>query len=116
MRKFDIGGAINGEAEAAGKVERFAPCPRIRQGVDNDIEFVEIGQRRTAKRVIDLPPAQRDGQTVGHLEAPDRRNEGALFRDSLEEPANRLCDLIAKDPCERRRTVEDEAHGRPSSR
>jgi hypothetical protein len=49
--------------------------------VGRDVEQGEIGERRAPERRIDAVPAHGNRQAVGDFEAPERRDEGAVFRN-----------------------------------
>jgi hypothetical protein len=71
QRELDIGGVVRGETEAIAEIERRIRCACVRQTVDDDVEFTEVGQRRPSKLVVDWSTAHGGGEAVGDFESPD---------------------------------------------
>ena len=74
------------------------------------------GEGGTAKLDMDPAAADGDGQTVGNLQPPQGGHDRAFVNHLLEQRPDRIRRFVAINPRERCRTIEDQAHGRPSSR
>jgi hypothetical protein len=116
LGEFQIGRVVKGEPVAIGKEQRLAPRLVVGLRVYRNFEQGQIGKASTAKLRIDPIPAHSHGQAVRHLKPPEAWYYGACISDLVKNCTDYIRRFVAVDPGQRGGTVEDKAHGRPSSR
>src|SRR6516162_1890567 len=108
-------GAANADGPAPD-MQRRRPAVCVGMRICRNVEQSKISKGRVAKLRTDPAPAYRDRQAVGDFEPPERRHERTIFHDHFKDLAYRLGSFVRVNPRKRSRTVEHQAHGRPSSR
>jgi len=83
---------------------------------DREVELRQIRERSISERAVDAAAADADLQAVGNFQMPKARNPSPGCSDQPENRRRCIGPLIGVDPAERSRTVEHQAHRRPSSR
>lgn len=81
--------------------------------IGRDVEQRKIGESRITELDTGATAANGDGQAVGDFEALECRHDRAVFSDHFKYLPHGVRGLFGIDPRECRRTVEDQAHGRP---
>src|SRR6266478_6767698 len=100
-----------------GQLPGRAPGMRVGFRVDHDPEPSE--PLKTARRITLVATAAPNSvaQHIGDLQSPERGYQPALPRHSAQYELRGLGPLIAEEPCDRHRRIDDDAHPRrPSSR
>src|SRR5260370_34431905 len=73
-----------------------------------------MGEGRIPVSSGNATTAQGDLQAIEHFEMPQRRHDRAFLDDAIQDGEARGIFLILEIPCKSHRTVDDQAHGRPS--
>src|ERR1700737_350058 len=97
-------------------MQRIAPGMAVGMLVYGDVQMRQIGERGAAELDIDPAAADHDGEAIGPLQPPPGGHARAFVSSLVEQRPDRIRRFVAEYPCERCRTIEDQAHGRPSSR
>lgn len=85
LRQFEVGGIVQAESEAVGKVQRFVPRPII-------------SERGPAEFRVDARSPNRNRETICDLESLEGRDDRAIVSDLLEERVQIIGRLIGINP------------------
>jgi hypothetical protein len=116
VRQFKIGGVVQRKPETIGELECFRPSMRICLVIRRNFQHGQVVERGPPKLRIDAASSDGNGETVGYFQAPERRHKCTRISYSMEKLAHAFGNFVTVDPSKRRRAIEHQAHGRPSSR